>query len=71
MTALCSPSDVGADATAPERVGSTGESGAVAEVVNAGTSAGRTQIVVGMNSRSPYSVVTVQNPTRIIIDISR
>lgn len=65
------PSDVGADATAPERVGSTGESGAVAEVVNAGTSAGRTQIVVGMNSRSPYSVVTVQNPTRIIIDISR
>lgn len=66
------PSDVGAETSAPERVsGGAGTSGTVAEVVNAGTSAGRTQVVVGLNSRSPYGVVTLHNPTRIIIDATR
>ena len=64
------PADVGADASAPERVDGAGKSSPVAEVVNADTSGGRTQVVIGLNSRAPFSVVTVQNPTRVVIDIT-
>ncbi|MCZ9293918.1 AMIN domain-containing protein [Corynebacterium sp. c8Ua_172] len=65
------PADVGAEASAPERVNGAGKSSPVAEVVNADTSGGRTQVVIGLNSRAPFSVVTVQDPTRVVIDIAR
>ncbi|MCT1684159.1 hypothetical protein M3A74_04930 [Corynebacterium appendicis] len=46
-------------------------SGSVVEVLNAGTSAGRSQIVIGLKKTAPYTVQTVYNPTRLAIDIAR
>lgn len=45
--------------------------GSVVEVLNAGTSAGRSQIVIGLKKATPYSVQTLYNPTRLVIDIAR
>ena len=45
--------------------------GSVVEVLNAGTSAGRSQIVIGLKKATPYSVQTLYTPTRLVIDIAR
>lgn len=45
--------------------------GSIVEVVNAGTSGGRSQIVIGLKSNAPYFVRAVENPTRLVIDIVR
>ena len=45
--------------------------GSVVEVLNTGTSAGRSQIVIGLKKTAPYTVQTVYNPTRLVIDIAR
>lgn len=71
------PADVGLDSPVPSRtfgpaassVSGPSRTGVVAEVVNTGTAAGRTHVVIGLRAISPYSVTTVHDPTRIIIDI--
>ena len=43
----------------------------VAEVVNAGTFEGRTQLFIGLKGdKQPFSVTELSNPTRVVIDIS-
>ncbi|QPK83610.1 hypothetical protein G7Y29_02010 [Corynebacterium qintianiae] len=43
----------------------------VVDLVNAGTYDGRTQIVVGLRAALPYSVQLLDDPTRLVIDISK
>ncbi|WP_018023374.1 AMIN-like domain-containing (lipo)protein [Corynebacterium ulceribovis] len=43
----------------------------VAEVVNAGTFEGRTQLFIGINGeKRPFTVTQLSDPTRVVIDIS-
>lgn len=62
------PQDIGRDDVEANQAEGAGS---VVEVLNAGTSAGRSQIVVGMKKTAPYTVKTVYNPTRLVIDIAR
>lgn len=48
-----------------------GRGGMVTQVVSAGTFEGRSQFVIGLDGQHPYSVQVLQNPTRLVIDISR
>ncbi|WP_436405900.1 AMIN-like domain-containing (lipo)protein [Corynebacterium flavescens] len=51
-------------------IGTThGAGGFVTEVVNTGTFEGRCQFIIGMKERHAYSVQTLQNPTRLVIDV--
>ncbi|HDM2444981.1 TPA: hypothetical protein PZL09_003061, partial [Staphylococcus aureus] len=48
----------------------TSESGGfITQVVSSGTFEGRSQFVVGMNKRHPYSVQVLRGPTRLVIDV--
>ena len=60
------PFEAGVD-TVP--VDTSGASGNVVDVVNAGTYEGRSQVVVGLRSAKPYSVQVLENPTRLVVDI--
>ncbi|MDU0478771.1 hypothetical protein QVA66_05915 [Staphylococcus chromogenes] len=43
---------------------------AVAEVVSSGTFEGRSQFIIGLNTKdAPYSVVFLDNPKRLVIDV--
>lgn len=46
-----------------------GSGSAVKQIVPAGTFEGRSQFVIGLDSRHPYSVQVLNNPTRLVIDI--
>lgn len=43
--------------------------GVITQVVNGRTYEGRSQFVIGMNQRKPYSVQVLENPTRLVVDI--
>ncbi|HCD3016317.1 AMIN-like domain-containing (lipo)protein [Corynebacterium striatum] len=48
----------------------TSESGGfITQVISSGTFEGRSQFVVGMNTRHPYSVQVLRGPTRLVIDV--
>mgnify|MGYP002719598673 CR=1 FL=1 len=61
------PYEVGKDIQAT--VEKAGDTGNVVDVVNAGTSQGRSQVVVGLRSELPYSVQVLDEPTRLVVDI--
>ena len=42
----------------------------VTEVISSGTFEGRSQFVVGLTEKRPYSVQVLDNPSRLVIDIS-
>ncbi|MDK8762438.1 hypothetical protein QP922_01180 [Corynebacterium sp. MSK218] len=46
-----------------------GAGGMVTQVVNAGTFEARSQFVIGLAGRHPYSVQVLKAPTRLVIDI--
>lgn len=46
-----------------------GHGGIVTEVISLGTFEGRSQFVIGLDSRHPYSVKVLEDPTRLVIDI--
>lgn len=46
-----------------------GTGGVVQEVIYTSIFEGRTEYVIGMDSRQPYSVTLLQEPTRLVIDI--
>lgn len=46
-----------------------GAGGMVTQVVNGGTFEARSQFVVGLDGRHPYSVQVLKAPTRLVIDI--
>lgn len=46
-----------------------GSTGNIVDVVNAGVSEGRSQIVVGLRSEAAYSVQVLEDPKRLVIDI--
>ena len=43
--------------------------GVITQVVNGRTYEGRSQFVIGMNQRKPYSVQVLETPTRLVVDI--
>lgn len=46
-----------------------GTGGVVQEVIYTSIFEGRTEYVIGLDSRQPYSVTALENPTRLVIDI--
>ncbi|WP_291313147.1 AMIN-like domain-containing (lipo)protein [Corynebacterium sp. UBA2622] len=50
-------------------VDTSGGSGNIVDVVNAGIYEGRSQVVIGLRSVKPYSVQVLDNPTRLVVDI--
>ncbi|MCT1413831.1 AMIN domain-containing protein [Corynebacterium sanguinis] len=60
--------EAGLDATTPIDISASSSN--VVDVVYAGTYEGRTQIVVGLRSTLPYSVQLLDDPTRLVVDIS-
>lgn len=61
------PGEFGVDTADLVQVASPSEN--VVEVVNGGTSEGRSQIVVGLRGEAPYSVQVLDNPKRLVVDI--
>ena len=54
---------------ADPNLGSTpGAGGFITEVKSSGTFEGRSQFVVGLKERLPYSVRVLEEPTRLVID---
>lgn len=47
-----------------------GDGGVVTEVISSGTFEGRSQFVVGLKEKRSYSVQVLENPSRLVIDIS-
>lgn len=64
-----SRSEAGLDAATPIDISSSSSN--VVDIVHAGTYEGRTQIVVGLRSTLPYSVQLLDDPTRLVVDISK
>lgn len=62
------PFDLGLDDPQIGTVPGTG--GIVTEVISAGTFEGRSQFLVGLNGRHPYSVTVLEDPHRLVIDIT-
>ncbi|WP_027004583.1 AMIN-like domain-containing (lipo)protein [Corynebacterium halotolerans] len=50
-------------------IGTVPGAGNVTEVISSGTFEGRSQFVVGLSDRLPYSVQVLENPQRVVIDI--
>lgn len=46
-----------------------GFGGIVSQVVSAGTFEGRSQFVIGLNGKHPYSVTVLQDPHRLVVDV--
>ena len=63
------PGEIGVDTTELVQMANPSEN--VVAVVNGGTSEGRSQIVVGLHNKAPYSVQMLENPKRLVIDIQR
>ena len=63
------PGEIGVDITDLIQVANPSDN--VVAVVNGGTSEGRSQIVVGLRDKAPYSVQMLDNPKRLIIDLQR
>ncbi|WP_277099985.1 AMIN-like domain-containing (lipo)protein [Corynebacterium riegelii] len=63
------PGEIGVDITELIQVANPSDN--VVAVVNGGTSEGRSQIVVGLRDKAPYSVQMLDNPKRLIIDLQR
>ncbi len=61
------PFDLGMEDPGIGRV--EGTKGIVNEVISAGTFEGRSQFVIGLNGRHPYSVSVLQDPHRLVVDI--
>ncbi|WP_040421439.1 hypothetical protein [Corynebacterium timonense] len=53
----------------PVPVDTSGGSTNIVDVLNVGTSEGRSQVVVGLRSEKPFSVQVLDNPTRLVVDI--
>lgn len=47
----------------------SGGSSNIVDVLNVGTSEGRSQVVVGLRSEKPFSVQVLDNPTRLVVDV--
>lgn len=63
------PGEIGVDTTELVQMANPSEN--VVAVVNGGTSEGRSQIVVGLHNKAPYSVQMLENPKRLVIDLQR
>ncbi|WP_066529738.1 AMIN-like domain-containing (lipo)protein [Corynebacterium bouchesdurhonense] len=61
------PFELGLDSEVP--VESAGNTGNIVDVVHGGTHEGRSQVVVGLRSETPYSVQVLQDPKRLVVDI--
>lgn len=61
------PFELGLDPQVP--VETAGNTGNIVDVVHGGTHEGRSQIVVGLRSETPYSVQVLQDPKRLVVDI--
>lgn len=61
------PFDLGLDTPSLNRITPT-DGGTVADVISAGTFEGRSQFIVGLNKRVPYSVEVLEEPTRLVIN---
>lgn len=46
-----------------------GSGSIVTQVVSAGTFEGRSQFVIGLNGKHPYSVSVLQDPLRLVVDV--
>ena len=51
------------------QIGTVGGSGNVTEVKSTGTFEGRSQFVIGLKEKLPYSVQVLEEPHRVVIDI--
>ncbi|MBC3185966.1 hypothetical protein H7347_05160 [Corynebacterium sp. zg-331] len=45
------------------------DSGNITDVISAGTFEGRSQFIIGLNKKVPYSVQVLDEPTRLVIDL--
>lgn len=61
------PFDLGLDDPKIGTVPGTGS--IVTEVISAGTYEGRSQFLIGLNGRHPYSVSVLEDPHRLVVDI--
>lgn len=61
------PFELGLDSQVP--VETAGNTGNIVDVVHGGTHEGRSQVVVGLRSETPYSVQVLQDPKRLVVDI--
>lgn len=61
------PGEFGVDTADLVQVASPSDN--VVEVVNGGTSEGRSQIVVGLRGEAPFSVEVLDDPKRLVVDI--
>ncbi|GAB2500880.1 hypothetical protein CATRI_02475 [Corynebacterium atrinae] len=50
-------------------IGTVAGSGNVTQVISEGTFEGRSQFIIGLNKKQPYSVQVLQDPHRLVIDI--
>ncbi|HZK31640.1 MAG TPA: hypothetical protein VFC72_01855, partial [Corynebacterium sp.] len=51
------------------QIGTIKGTGAVTEIISAGTFEGRSQFIVGLDSQLPYSVQVLEDPSRVVVDI--
>lgn len=57
------------DPNAPSLRTVPGTGGVVTEIIYSSIFEGRTEYIIGLNSRQPYSVTVLEQPTRLVIDI--
>ncbi len=51
------------------RIGTVPGAGNITQVQSAGTFEGRTQFVIGLKEKLPYSVAVLQDPHRLVLDV--
>ena len=61
------PAELGVTDTIPVTLAASSSS--VVEVVSGGTSEGRTQLVVGLERKVPYTVRVLENPKRLVLEL--
>lgn len=62
------PFDLGIEEPHLDRITPT-DGGNITDVISAGTFEGRSQFIVGMSKKVPYSVQVLDGPTRLVIDL--
>lgn len=62
------PFDLGIEDPSLNRLTPT-DGGNITDVISVGTFEGRSQFIIGLNKKVPYSVQVLDNPTRLVIDL--